>query len=274
MNQCIYYQKVHQTYKDTFTLNNLIKRIQDGKQSIFIKYGDGEVECMKVSDSVEIGSYGQNCDNDVYFPELSNELKEAFYYFVENAIQDNIHIGKWHYQGESDYLSKLYYEKKDKSINKLIPFTNYHLVMNDKGGLSNLNMYQFVKCIKESDKYIKIVVSNPMNTLLKDLFCANYFIETPEKCLYLKINEIMENIYKIVDNYINKDNKNKKILLLTSCGLSAKVLIYRLCKKYGVHISAIDLGSSFDLLCKKRVTRSYQIEYSYDDIYQYYHTLM
>jgi hypothetical protein len=266
MNKLEYYQEIHKVYKDTFTLEDVIKNIKECKQNVFIKYGDGEVECMKV---IEKNSSGYNCDQDVYFPELSKELKEAFLYFVNESNNYNIHIGKWHFVNESNYLSKLYYENENQNIYKLIPFTNYHLVMNDKDQLSKNSMYQFVESIKKSNDYLKIIVSNEQNQLLKTLFSGNFFIETPSKCLYLELDRIIESIYKIMD-----ENKDKKVMILTSCGLSAKVLIYRLLKKYETRVSAIDLGSSFDLLCKKRVTRSYQIEYSYDTIYKYYQNLL
>ena len=269
MNKLNYYQEFHYFYKNNFTLNDLINHIKNDKQILFVKYGDGEVECMKVSDKDNNNqSYGQNCDNDKYFPELSYELKDAFIYFVNYYTYQNIHIGKWHNRNESDYLSKYYYEYQKKEAKKIIPYSNYHLVMNDKANLQNCNMYDFVKCIKEKENSIKIVISNPQNSLLKNLFTSQYFVETPLYSLYLNINDIE----KSIDDIIQKES-NKKIILLTSCGLSAKVLIYRLLKKYDIRLSAIDLGSSFDLLCKKRITRSYQNEYSYDEIYNYYKEL-
>lgn len=272
MNNLNYYQEFHYFYKNNFTLNQLIDYIKNDKQIIFLKYGDGEVECMKVTDeNNNMISYGQNCDNDKYFPELSYELKEAFIYFVNYHTYQNVHIGKWHSRNESDYLSKYYYEYQNKKnyVNKIIPYTNYHLVMNDKINLQNNSIYQFVKSIKYKENSIKIVVSNIQNQLLKDLFSSHYFVETPSSSLYLKIEDIEKSIKNIIEKY-----SNQKIILLTSCGLSAKVLIYRLLKIYDTQLSAIDLGSSFDLLCKKRITRTYQNEYSYETIYNYYHKLL
>ncbi len=268
MNQLDYYQEFHFYYKKNISLEEVIKNIKEHKQIIFVKYGDGEVECMKVSDNIQ-ENYGANCDNDVYFPELSLELKEAFLYFVNHNYKNQVYIGKWHYKPEIDYLSS--YSYINKNSNKVIPFIDYHLIMNDKKGLSNHSMYQFVKTIKEDNDIIKIVISNIDNLLLKDLFSSQFFVETPKSSLYLKIDEITNQMIEIINN---NQNDNKRVILLTSCGLSAKVLIYRLYKKYGKLISAFDLGSSFDLLCKKRVTRTYQNEYSYETIYHYYQDLL
>jgi hypothetical protein len=270
MNNLEFYKIIHHHHKDTFHLSSLIQLLQNNSHILFMKYGDGEVECMKVSDT-ESNSYGQNCDSDVYYPDLSLELKSAFLYFVNESLKKdvNIHIGKWHFHPEIDYLSTYYFNQNSPNIKTLIPFTNYHLVMNDKNGLTNKNMYTFVKTLKENNNYTKIVISNPQNILLQSLFSAQYFVNTPDKCLYLSIDSIYDNIDIIINN-----EKNKNIMLLTSCGLSAKIIIYHFFKKYGIQVSAIDIGSSFDLLCKKRVTRSYQIEYSYEDIYNYYEDLL
>lgn len=270
MNQIEYYKNIHHYHKDNFHLQSLIQLLKENSHILFMKYGDGEVECMKVSDK-ESESYGQNCDADVYYPELSMDLKSAFLYFVDNSLKKdtNIHIGKWHFNNEIDYLSSYYFNNRYPNIQTLIPFTNYHLVMNDKKGLTNNDMYLFVKTLKENNNYLKIVISNPQNILLQSLFSSQYFVNTPDKCLYLSIDKIYDNIDTIINN-----EENKKIMLITSCGLSAKVIIYHFFKKYGTQINAIDIGSSFDLLCKKRITRSYQIEYSYDDIYNYYKDLI
>lgn len=269
MNNINYFNEIHQLYKNPMNIENIINAIKNNKSIVFIKYGDGEVECMKVSDiQYKEEKYGANCDKDVYFPELSKDLKEAFLYFVEESNKKDIYIGKWHYKNEIKYLSNYYYENSEK--NKLIPFVDYHLIMNDKYHLENKNMYEFVKCIKEKDDSIKIIISNQKNNLLKKLFSTNYFIETPESCTYLVLNEILNNIIKIIE-----ENQNKNIILITSCGLSAKVIIYKMIKKYeNLHISAFDIGSSFDLLCKKEITRAYQNEYTYEMIYTYYENLL
>lgn len=269
MNDINYFNEIHQIYKKELNIEDIINAIKNNKSIIFIKYGDGEVECMKVIDHLyNEEKYGANCDKDVYFPELSKDLKEGFLYFVEESNRKDIYIGKWHYKNEIKYLSNFYYESGDK--NKLIPFVDYHLVMNDTEHLKKNEMYEFVKCIKEKEDSIKIIISNEKNSLLKELFSTNYFVTTPENCTYLVCNEILNNIEKII-----KENEDKNIILMTSCGLSAKVIIYKIIKKYEyLNISAFDLGSSFDLLCKKYVTRAYQNEYSYETIYKYYQDLL
>ncbi len=262
MNSIDYFNLIHKKYKKNISINNIIKGLNNHKQFIFIKYGDGEVECMKNSNNNR-----GNCDNDIYFPELSNDLKSAFIYFVEHNIENNVYIGKWHYENEIKYLCNYYYENGKRD--KLISFVDYHLIMNDKEHLNNNEMYELVKCIKMKNDYIKIVISNENNILLKELFSTLYFIETPKSCTYLVLNEILNNIEKIIN-----EHENKNILLITSCGLSAKVIIYKILEKYGIKISALDFGSSFDLLCKKSITRSHQNEYTYENIYNYYEDLL
>ncbi len=299
MNQLDYYQEVHKYYKKEITLPRLTQWIQEGKPVIFVKYGDGEVECMEQS-----GKSQHNCDRDIYFPALGEELKLAFCEYVlrSSCSKHPIYIGKWHFSKEIDYLSKIAYNTLSLSPlpPPLIPFTDYHLLMNDKAHLQNRDLFNLVKTIQETNLYTKIVVSNPQNQLLESLFRADAFITTPASSLYLEIDRIMEEIEAKIEDRINRTSdftgsrksstpqealllsahpsdepgKLSNILFITSCGLSAKVIIYRLLRKYGNHISALDFGSSFDLLCKKCVTRTYQQEYSYEEIFKYYHDIL
>jgi hypothetical protein len=291
MNQLAHFQEFHRTYKDDITLQRLTQLIRDGVPVIFLKFGDGEVECMKVTDNQDPSAQvpKHNCDSDVYYPELSQVMKAAFLYFSYQsyAKRSHVYLGKWHYNPEIDYLSKLTYELHPHK--PIIPFANYHLVMNDKGALKNSNMREFVRTIRNHQEYHKIIISNGQNRLLQSLFSAVSFVETPPRCLFLVFDQIAKQVSAIIDqvrqeNTLPSDDlqspkkgMHQKVLLLTSCGLSAKALVYYLYQKYCdsnesqvPFLSAIDLGSSFDLLCKKQVTRAYQYEYSYDELHQYY----
>ena len=294
MNQLAYFQEFHRTYKDGITLPQLTRFIKDGVPVIFLKFGDGEVECMKVTDTKDLSTQApkHNCDSDVYYPELSQVMKAAFLYFAYQSYGKHRHVylGKWHFDPEIDYLSKLTYEVHPHK--PIIPFANYHLVMNDKGALKSPNMREFVRTIRDHAEYHKIIISNGQNRLLQSIFLADSFVETPPRCLFLVFDQIAKQVSEIIDQ-ARQENPMQKILLLTSCGLSAKALVYYLYQKYGddlrcnsidpkdpnrvdstesqdPFISAIDLGSSFDLLCKKQVTRAYQYEYTYDELHDYY----
>lgn len=296
MNQLAHFQEFHRTYKDDLTLPQLTQFIKDGIPVIFLKFGDGEVECMKVTDNIQQEqSPKHNCDSDVYYPELSQVIKASFLYFAYQSYGKHRHVylGKWHFDPEIDYLSKLTYELHPHK--PIIPFANYHLVMNDKGALKNPNMRDFVRTIRDDSlgrskissksqgvvdthtDYHKIIISNGQNRLLQSIFSAQSFVETPPRCLFLVFHQIANQVSEIIDQ-ARQENPMQKILLLTSCGLSAKALVYYLYQKYcdssaqssDPFISAIDLGSSFDLLCKKQVTRAYQYEYTYDELREYY----
>ncbi len=280
MNKLEHFQEFHRTYKEDISLPRLTAMIREGTPVIFLKFGDGEVECMKVTDSDVDQTQGpkHNCDSDVYYPQLSQMIKAAFLYFSyqSHAKHRHVYLGKWHYHPEIDYLSKLTYTMHPNK--PIIPFANYHLVMNDKGALKTPAMQEFVRTIRDSP-YHKIIISNPQNRLLQTIFAADAFMETPEKCLFLQFDKITEAICKEMDQELQA-NPDQKFLLLTSCGLSAKALVYVLYQKYCDSmedptkrtqiLSAIDLGSSFDLLCKKRVTRAYQYEYTYEELHNYY----
>ncbi len=271
MNKLEYYQHIHHTHllNPSITPLTIIESLRKDQPFVFVKYGDGEVECIqKINNQNCVNN--QNCDGDVYFPALGAELIEAFLYFVDHQIP----IGKWHFSREIDVLCQIYWSRKPH-ITKLIPFTNYHLLMNDKSNLENRSLYTLAHFIKRElpSYFIKIVISNEANRILETLFSAHAFISTPPRSLYIEIDRICAELYAIMDQY-----PNHHILLITSCGLSAKVIIYRAllytASKGRMRMSALDYGSSFDLLCKKYITRTYQREYTYEELYAYYQDLL
>lgn len=271
MNDVNTFQILHRKHTLPFHLPHLIQRIHRGEHFLFVKYGDGEYECILKYDqeSANVNVNTGNCDADVYFPELAKDLETSFYTLIDASGSmpgAHILIGKWHFPKEIEYLAKRYFAHCHGRPTTLIPFAPYHLVMNDAEALRKEEMRDFMRAIRDAEGLLKIVVSNEENQLLRSLFGASHYVVTPPRCLYLSLDRIMDEIYQIID----ATSSETRVCLLTSCGLSAKVVIGRAFQKYGVRLSAVDIGSSFDLLCKKRVTRQYQLDYSYEAIRDYY----
>ena len=267
MNDVNAFQIIHRKHILPVSLPLLIRLIHEHKHFLFVKYGDGEYECMLKQENASSVASAGNCDADVYFPELANDLWNSFSTLIQASTEPSSHIfiGKWHFPKEIEYLAKKYY-LSTLAPTTLIPFVPYHLVMNDAEALQKDDMRNFVQALRDASPHlIKIVLSNSENNHLQSIFLAQHFVTTPPRCLYLTLDSIMEEVYQIIDGY-----PSTQFCLLTSCGLAAKVTIARAFQKYGNRLCAIDIGSSFDLLCKKRVTRQYQLDYSYEDIQQYY----
>jgi len=249
-------------------LNHLINNIKNNNRVIFTKFGDGEYNCM-------IHTVGNNCDGDTYTNDLGDKLKEAFNELSYlSKDDDGIYIGKWHsdVQIMLRYYSSIFYDfLKEKESNLInIPFVDYHYCYNEHRHFGeNKDLYNFVKTIQEINKY-KLVVSNEENVKLSLIFKVNNYITIPPNSWYA--NNLYDKLYNAIDNQLN--NYNDAIVIL-SAGLATKVLIKDLAIKYK-NASFIDIGSGFDLLARKRMTRQWYDckEHGYLDEYNYYKDLL
>jgi len=72
----------------------------------FAKFGDGEYACC-------LGQQGQNCDGDVYFPELSRALNEAFIILAQTP---NTYLGEWREQVPHEFYANLFSTRTGKDL--------------------------------------------------------------------------------------------------------------------------------------------------------------
>ena len=206
----------------------------------FLKYGDGEFNCV-------FYGYGTNCDNDTYTQNLQNGLLESFKFLVENV--NNVYIGLWHNLETKSQWESL--------VSKNVNWVNYHTIIIDKkDDYQKLKLY---KSIKYSTRK-KIIVCNELLVKSKLLLNMDHVVIVPFNNWYdNKFNSILNEI----SEFINDDNNH---IVITCCGMSAKVLICELNKKFpnGIYL---DFGSSLDLICTKRESRGQHFnESSYEYI--------
>jgi hypothetical protein len=225
----------------------LNEKIRNNEQVIFVKYGDGEINCMFAQE-------GTNCDGDPYTKDLGNGLINSLALYCHHK---NSYIGKWH---GIEGFQKLAYLMNILTLPNP-QFVDYHLVYNDEKVFFNKNLYNFVKVIQESNQK-KIIISNNNNIRLKKVFNTENFITVASKNWFINYQSLLEFMKnEITDNCI----------LLTAAGMGSKVLIADLLQTNPT-ISAIDIGSSFDYLCQKKNTRDRT--HTYEDIYNYYKELL
>ncbi len=237
-------------YKNIFSdeaeyLLNILDKLKSGQNIIFTKYGDGEYYCM-------CGKNGHNVDWDTYNTWLGNALKESL---ISLSKKPNVYIGKWWHDDAYNYCNVLAQQN-----NVEIPWAWYHLFMNDDNAFKYDYMHQFVSFIINNNKK-KFLICNGANSRLKNLFRADVYIEIPSR------NWSFE--YEKWKTIIEKDLEDNVIVLIAG-GMCSKVLIDDITNKFD--LTAIDLGSSFDLLASKRKSRSWQ--HTYQDELNYYRDLL
>lgn len=209
----------------------------------FSKYGDGEYNCAN-------NYFGYNCDNDSYTEKLGNAIRNSFIYMTTNEYASNNYIGVWHNYENTGFWKSL--------VNNNINWSNYHTILIDdlKGDSfqRKLNMY---KAIQETPLK-KYVICNSLLIKSKILLNATSLIHVPLRNWF---DNYFDELIKIVCQEIGEDEQP---IVITACGMGAKVVIAELHKKYPRGIF-LDFGSAMDLICTKRDSRGRG--YSYEELY-------
>jgi hypothetical protein len=212
----------------------------------FLKFGDGEYNCI-------MNPNGCNCDKDNYTYKLSNSLRNAFINITNNN-NNSYYIGKWNNRKVIDDYINI-------SNNNNINYADYHTFI--MLGQSHMEGYLDKKKIKiyetiKISKIKKIMVCNSSMIKAQKLLDIDYMIFIPVNNWF---DDQFENVLNNVSEIINNNNGEPHIIL-TCCGMSAKVLIYELSKKYDNSLY-FDIGSALDYLCNEDI-RGYKNLYSYE----------
>jgi hypothetical protein len=214
----------------------LLFNIQNQIPISFSKYGDGELYCME-------GLNGTNCDYDKYTSKLGNALISSFRYMVEDA--PNAYLGVWHTQQAKN--------KFEKFVKNSVKWAQYHtFILDRKEDEAKINLY---KAIKNTNTK-KIMICNPLLIKAKYLLNIDHMIHVPYQNWF---DNEFENVLQQTKELI-KDNEPH--IVLTACGMSAKVLICELTKNFqnGIYL---DIGSALDFYCTRRDSRGREYRYEY-----------
>lgn len=217
--------------------NYLTECVEKGIPVSFSKYGDGEYQCAS-------GSFGWNCDNDRYTHTLSEGILKSFKYMTNDA--DNAFIGLWHDTGKRDFWNSL--------SNNPVKWANYHTILFDKNNEEDkLKLY---KTIKQSTCN-KIIVCNDLLIKSKYLLNAKHLVHVPfNNWFEAEFHNILEYVASLIVN------STQQPIVMTCCGMNAKVLICELYKRFpnGIYL---DFGSALDLICTRRDSRGREYDYDY-----------
>jgi len=213
----------------------LIECIENNIPFSFSKYGDGEYACI-------FGEIGHNCDNDQYTLKLSQKLCDSLIYMVNNGKN---YIGQWNFTNCKRLQSLI--------PNKPINFVDYHsLIFLGEKDEEKAKLYKTIKY----SPLKKIIVCNPLLIKSKSLLNIDDIVLIP-------FNNWFDNFFDVVlNNIINIIKTDGNHIVMTCCGMSAKVLICELYKKFpkGIYL---DFGSALDKICTKRESRGWPYTYDY-----------
>ena len=214
----------------------------------FLKYGDGEYICANYGTMPECGN--ANCDNDPYTNAKKEGIINSFQYIVNNL--DNVYIGAWETENVTKYWKTLVDENK-------IKWANYHtfIIGDEDFGTDQLEKKVTMYKAIQTSTLKKIMVCNPLLTKSKDLFKADVMV-------YVPLNNWFDQYYENIVNKIKSEiNIGEQPIILTACGMGAKILISDLAKLYPNGIF-LDIGSATDYICTTCDTRGRK--YNYEDL--------
>jgi hypothetical protein len=227
------------------TAQDVADRIKNNEQIVFVKYGDGETQCM-------LGYPGANCDSDPYTPALGAALRSSLRFYIEHK---GCYVGRWH---DGAFITPVI-EQLGMGEPTWAP---YHLVMNADAMYEHPHMHSFLETVQQTPRR-KIVVSNGANAYMKPLFRADAFVEVPPCNWFVDFDSYFEQVKREVTD---------DCIVFTSAGQGSKVLIAELLRVCP-GISCVDIGSSFDFICQRRVTRD-RYMHNYDRELAYYADLL
>jgi len=203
----------------------------------FSKYGDGEYYCA-------IGHQGGNCDGDAYTNKKRNAIINSFKYMVDNA--ENAYIGLWHSESNRQFWESF--------VSKQVKFAKYHSIIIDQS--NDIEKVELYKAIRYSDMN-KIIICNEL--LIKSQKLLNI-----DHCVIIPFNNWFDTqfVYYLeqVKNLMLNDERPP--LVITCCGMNAKIMISELHKinPNGIYL---DFGSALDKICTKRESRGFPHTYEY-----------
>lgn len=242
-----------QNYTDNYEdiTENLTKHIQEKKPILFLKFGDGEYLCAsKQNRNGDVA----NCDADTYTDKLSDKIVESFKYVVENENL-NTYIGKWWNNDIALYWNSILAEGHK------IKWADYHTIIISKSDFNDGVIQKKIalyKAIQDTDLK-KYIICNPLLVKSKMLLNADEIFHVPFQ------NWFDTQFDNLVSLLCEKIGDNPQPIIITSCGMSAKVLIAEMSKKYPQGIF-LDFGSAMDIICTKRDSRGFL--YSYETLYE------
>src|SRR5271157_3428317 len=192
------------------------EKIESGEPFSFVKYGDGEQQCME---NVE----GATCDGQPYSYEANIALRRAYSHLLTLS---NVYLAFW--RDTSYYLDGNFYQGPLGLGNG----NEGRILLHQDS--SNQPLHHFYKSIRNSAR-LKVFVGPKRLQGVTDMLKTD-FVEVPEKDAFSESNDIFLTLLP----KIKADG-----IYLFSCGLLAKVLISNVLKKCP-DVTCLDTGSSFD----------------------------
>lgn len=221
---------------------NICKWIEENTPFIFAKFGDGEYYASK-------RERGGNCDGTPYTEKLGDGIVKAFQYLTQFP---NVYIGQWKdFKGVADYFQSL--------IPNQVQWENYNIFISRSRDEFLNRALPYFKAIRNAKQQVIYICNESMVDISRHVLQIDDFVVVDP------VNWFEQNYDAILDTFIKSVKTPNNLLVLTSCGMGAKVLIADIHKQFPNAI-ILDIGSALDQVCSNRNTRDYHTLSSEDII--------
>jgi hypothetical protein len=214
---------------------DIVKFIQENTPFMFAKFGDGEYYAA-------IGEHGGNCDGTPYTKRLGEGINESFKYLTQFS---NVYIGKW---ADFDKPSTYFQSLTPNTVN----WENYNILISRSRNEFLNRALPYFKAIRNANQQKIYICNEYMVEISRSVLTIDDFVVVDP------VNWFEQNYSEILTTFIKTVKDPNNLMVLTSCGMGAKVLIADIHKLFPNAIF-LDVGSSLDLVCSNRRTRDYHV---------------
>lgn len=220
----------------------------------FSKYGDGEYYCASGSISMT-----HNCDLDIFTNKLQSEIINSIKFMVNE--RENSFIGLWKNDVNKSYWESLVINSIRWADYQTIIIHHDDVKNNDDNLRNKLNLYKTIKY----STLKKIIICNPLLIRSEKLLNIDHMVHIPLRNWF---DNHLDDVLNKTSSYITLD---EPFILITCCGMGAKVIISEMSKKFpnGIYL---DFGSAIDLICTKRNSRGW--DYTYEEMKPFFNELL
>ena len=245
---------LNQKYPNQFSIKSqekvgieyFTKKLIEGLNFTFVKYGDGEIICM-------IGGKGKNCDDHPYSKKLATLLEQSFVKLLRNY--NDVFLADW-----VDNLVKT--RESYVNTNNLNPkFADYECFLTLDENMNDPKLLNFYRQIKVSTRK-KIFVGPKKLKDVSGMLNIDEFVEVPLIDAFSQYDDVLNRI----KNFGVNDNN----IYILCCSMMSCLICSDL-KEINSNITLLDIGSGFDPIFGEK-TRPKQP--SAEKCFEYYKELL
>lgn len=202
--------------------NYLIDCLNNNTPIALVKFNDGELYAMS-------DKKGTNCDNHKYFPNLKNDLINAY-----NNLSDKAYLSEYSVRKANDPQ----WCRVTKTLKKPNDLFKEYLLLHDTNGVLNKDFANIYRAIAKSSQPKVLIAPKRINA--ERFLNVEYRIDVPLINAYTNIHTMLKESLKYASSIPNP-------LFIMCCGFCSCILASEILK-VNPNASILDVGSGLDPL--------------------------